>query len=483
MGSWRLFRTHGCIRQLFGALLLVACVLPAHADVAFDKLTIMVPAERGGGWDLTARAMADTLRESGLVGAVDIEYSPGAGGAIGLAQFVSSRAGDPDALLVGGLFTVGSVIQNRAAVSLLDTAPLARLTFDNAVVAVPAASQFRTADDLIETMLAAPQSISWVGGSPAGVDEINLHEIARELGVAPSRLNYTGLPGGGEVSSALAAGQFMAGISGFSEFEQKVGDGRLRILAVLNERGLVEVDAPSFADLGIRVERLNWRGVFAPPGLDASEIDALHAVIERMAASPEWRRRLDRNHWLDAYLPRSEFAAFVAAEKERVVEDLRLMRDGAPEDADIVQGVLLRRYAWALGLAVVSMLLLAGLVYQRYRSVRREQGLHEAYEKATGKALLHTEELERALTNIHDHIAAAFDTWKLTVAEREIALLLLKGLKLKDIANARGTSERTVRQQAQAIYKKAGLEGRFELAAYFIEDVIESMETTAVSAI
>jgi putative tricarboxylic transport membrane protein len=460
---------------LGAALLACGCQL-AQADVALEKLTIMVPAERGGGWDLTARAMSDALQDAGLVGSVDIEYSPGAGGAIGLAQFVSSRQGDREALLVGGMFMVGSVIQNHAAVSLLDATAIARLTYDNAVVAVPADSQFKSADDLIETMLSAPQSVTWVGGSRAGVDEINLHEIARSLGIAPSRLNYTGLPGGGEVSAALADGRYMAGISGYSEFEQMAASGRLRILAVMNEEGLAKVDAPSFGQLGIRAQRLNWRGVFAPPGLNPEEILALSAVIEEMVGTPAWQSSLARNHWLDAYLPGAEFAAFVEAEQQRVADDLRLMVDDAPLDVDIVQSVLLRRYAWAIALAAISLLLLAGLLYQRVHARRREQGLKEAYEKATGKAMLHTEELERALTNIHDHIAQEFDRWSLTAAEREIALLLLKGLKLKDIADARGTSERTVRQQAQAIYKKAGLEGRFELAAYFIEDVIASME-------
>ena len=467
---------------MLGAALVAVLSPIAHADVEFETLTIMVPAERSGGWDLTARAMADALQAADLVGSVEIEYSPGAGGVIGLAQFMSARRGDGNALLVGGLFTVGSVIQNRAAVSLLDTNPLARLTFDSAVVAVPVDSQFRTADDLIETMLSAPQSITWVGGSRAGADEINLHEIARGLNVPSSRLNYTGLPGGGAVGSALAAGRFMAGISGYSEFEQRVKDGGLRVLAVLNEESLAKVDAPRLIELGIKVERLNWRGVFAPPGLDREEVEALSSVITRMAQSRGWQEQLSRNHWVDAYLPGQAFAEFVAVEQEGVAEDLRLMTDGEPADVGVVQGVLMRRYAWALGLAIVSALLLIGLLVQRHVARRREQGLKEAYEKATGKAMLHTEELERALSNIHDHIALEFSSWNLTAAEQEIALLLLKGLKLKDIADARGTSERTVRQQAQAIYRKSGLEGRFELAAYFIEDIIESMELEASEA-
>lgn len=65
-----------------------------------------------------------------------------------------------------------------------------------------------------------------------------------------------------------------------------------------------------------------------------------------------------------------------------------------------------------------------------------------------------------------------FDRWELTPAEREVCLLLLKGLSLKEIAGARDTGERTAREQARAVYRKSGLSGRAELAAFFLEDLL-----------
>jgi DNA-binding NarL/FixJ family response regulator len=69
-------------------------------------------------------------------------------------------------------------------------------------------------------------------------------------------------------------------------------------------------------------------------------------------------------------------------------------------------------------------------------------------------------------------IDAQFSQWSLSTAEREVALLLVKGLSTKEIATVRATSERTVREQARAIYAKAGLAGRAALAAYFLEDLL-----------
>ena len=64
------------------------------------------------------------------------------------------------------------------------------------------------------------------------------------------------------------------------------------------------------------------------------------------------------------------------------------------------------------------------------------------------------------------------DRWSLTPAERDVALLQLKGLRHKEIADLRKTSERTVRQQALAVYRKSGLNGRNDLAAFFLEDLL-----------
>lgn len=73
-------------------------------------------------------------------------------------------------------------------------------------------------------------------------------------------------------------------------------------------------------------------------------------------------------------------------------------------------------------------------------------------------------------------IETQFSRWNLTEAEREVALLLLKGLSSKEIAAVRGVSERTIREQARAIYAKAGLTGRAALSAFFLEDLLAPIE-------
>lgn len=83
-----------------------------------------------------------------------------------------------------------------------------------------------------------------------------------------------------------------------------------------------------------------------------------------------------------------------------------------------------------------------------------------------------TEEMKQARTQYSQVIHDQFEQWQLTKSEQEVAMLLLKGLSFKEISAVRDTKEKTVRQQASAIYSKAGVEGRHDFAAWFLEDFL-----------
>jgi DNA-binding CsgD family transcriptional regulator len=116
-----------------------------------------------------------------------------------------------------------------------------------------------------------------------------------------------------------------------------------------------------------------------------------------------------------------------------------------------------------------------GLVAERHESRRLNSELAAARAEATRlgeDARRWNREAQEALRGLGAAIDRQFDRWSLTEAEREVALLQLKGLRHKEIASVRNTSERTVRQQALAIYRKSGLNGRTDLAAFFLEDLL-----------
>lgn len=129
-----------------------------------------------------------------------------------------------------------------------------------------------------------------------------------------------------------------------------------------------------------------------------------------------------------------------------------------------------------LGLESVVLVLAAiGLWLLRAR-IRRERADARALRARLAEARTAAEswrrETETLAAGLGRAIDAQFGVWRLTDAEREVALLLLKGLSLREISSLRETSERTVRQQSLAVYRKAGLAGRAELSAFFLEDLL-----------
>ena len=124
-----------------------ALILSPPRSGAAEALTIVAPAKPGGGWDQTARAMENVLQSTGLATPVTVENIAGAGGTVGLAQLADKYSGRGDVLMVSGLVMVGSILTNKSPVSLDQTAPIARLTGEYEVLAVPANSEIKSLGD------------------------------------------------------------------------------------------------------------------------------------------------------------------------------------------------------------------------------------------------------------------------------------------------------------------------------------------------
>ena len=137
---------------------------------------------------------------------------------------------------------------------------------------------------------------------------------------------------------------------------------------------------------------------------------------------------------------------------------------------------------------IIFSLALAGIGFHwwqmaaaRRRSRQLDQELATARAEArqwSEDARRWNQEAQQVLQGLGEAIDRQFDRWGLTPAEREVALLQLKGLRHKAIADLRRTSERTVRQQALSVYRKSGLNGRSDLAAFFLEDLLLPVGTT-----
>lgn len=294
----------------FAAMGVLAFANPAFAT----DYKVLAPAAPGGGWDQTARTIQAALQDEKISDSVQVTNVPGAGGTIGLAQFVNQNSGDPSQLIVGGYVMVGAILTNASPVTLDQVTPIARLTGEYEALVVPAASDIKTLADLVAKLKADPGSVSWGGGSAGGTDHITAGLIAKAAGVDPTKVNYIAFSGGGEALAAILGGQVTVGISGYGEFESQIKAGTLRIIGISSEERLANIDSPTLKEGGVDVAIQNWRMVAAAPGITDEQKAAITADIEKMVNSKSWQDALAAKGWANTFLAGDAFKTQLAAD-------------------------------------------------------------------------------------------------------------------------------------------------------------------------
>lgn len=155
------------------------------------------------------------------------------------------------------------------------------------------------------------------------------------------------------------------------------------------------------------------------------------------------------------------------------VDLLNDLREGVSTAHALVEGAVV------LIALIASALLIRALVAELREQVR---ALDDRLVSSDEAARIWRAEAQSLLLGLGASIDRQFDRWRLSTAEKEVALLLLKGLAHKEIGRARDVSEATVRQQATAVYRKAGVAGRNALAAFFLEDLALPPGTSSAAA-
>ncbi|ALD92073.1 tripartite tricarboxylate transporter substrate binding protein [Cupriavidus gilardii] len=300
---------------------LIGAAVAAGPAFAVDTAKFMIGANPGGGWDQAGRTLGAAMVSAGVAKSASYDNRGGAGGTIGLTQFVNTDKGNPNALLVTGAVMVGAIETNKPPVTLKNATPIARLFTDTMVITVPASSPIKSIKDLTAQLKANPGSVSWGGGSKGSIDHILAGLIAKDIGVDPKRINYVPFQGGGEASASVLGGHVTAGVAGVSEFLPFIKSGKMRALAVTSKDRVADI--PTLKEQGINVEIYNWRGVYGAPGITPEQRKALTDAVVKATESPAWKQALAKNDWTPFLLTGDEFGKFVDAESARLGAMLR----------------------------------------------------------------------------------------------------------------------------------------------------------------
>jgi putative tricarboxylic transport membrane protein len=265
------------------------------------------------------RELAKAMQSSGAVKNVQFDNKGGAAGTIGLAQFVNSSKGDPNALMMGGMVMVGGIVQNNSAVKLSQVTPVARLTSEYEVIVVPANGP--------EDAEGAPRQVQ---GEPG--QRLRGAAAARAAPTTSSRAhregdrrragegNYVPFKGGGGSGRRDHRRPRDRRRLGLSEFAQHIKSGKMRALAVSSPKAM-EAIRRSRSRRGRRARQLARR--LRRPGITPAQRDELIKVVQAGVKSKAWQESLRKNDWSDFWLAGEEYGRFVEAENKRLATSSR----------------------------------------------------------------------------------------------------------------------------------------------------------------
>ena len=305
----RRFIGRGAFVGLAGAGALLGAAAPAAHAAAFDRMNVYIPANTGGGWDATGRALGSALVGAGQAAEVAYDNKGGQGGLVGLPDFVARYSANPKALIVSGLVMIGSIALNRPAVDLRQVVPVARLSTDLLVLIVPRDSPYRDCAGLMRDLKDRPGAVGIAGGGAGGVDHMCTAMLARAAGADLARLKYVPFAGGGDMLKALAEGRAQAAVSGYGELKKALQGGEVRALGVTSLKSSFGI--PSMREQGINVDLTNWRGVFAGRDISPVQVDALRDAVFKATQHASWKEALAANSWQQAWLTGRDFQEFL----------------------------------------------------------------------------------------------------------------------------------------------------------------------------
>jgi tripartite-type tricarboxylate transporter receptor subunit TctC len=296
---------------------------PTAAASTGRTLRLVVPYPPGGPLDITARALAERVKES--LGTVVVENRAGAGGNIG-ADLVAKAAPDGQTIVMGAVAThaINPWLYNRIPYDALrDFTPITRVALVPNVLVMPSDTaerlKIRSVADLIAHARANPGKLNVGSGGNGSAGHLAAEMFKAQAGVFMVHIPYAGGPA---AQLALVSGQVDLNFDNLAAAAANIRSGRLRALAVTTARRSPAMpDVPTIAEAGgVAVAGFDvstWFGLFGPARLPADVLARLHGAFAAALDSAEVKQRMASLMAEPAPMSPDAFAAFVRAENAR----------------------------------------------------------------------------------------------------------------------------------------------------------------------
>ena len=307
--------------------LAVSAVIGMSATSAFAQAAeCIAPANPGGGWDFTCRQIGKIMFDIGAVDKpIQVTNMSGAGGGLAYNYVVTERNDDADLIIAASSATSTRLAQNAYAGMTADQVRfVGAIGADPGVIVVGKDSPFKSLNDLIDTIVADPGSVTFAGGSATGgFDHLKPLMILQRAGFTDIRkIKYISLDGGADAITQTIGGFTEAMTGDMSEVVGFLKSGDIRVLAVLTEERIPGFESiPTAKEQGYDVVAVNWRGLYVPKGVSDDTFDMWAGRLQQVADSPEWAEAMAANGLAPFTKVGGDFQGYI----DGVVEEVRTL--------------------------------------------------------------------------------------------------------------------------------------------------------------
>jgi tripartite-type tricarboxylate transporter receptor subunit TctC len=296
-----------------------------HAWEPTRTVELIVPAGTGGGADQMARVIQGVIAKHNLMrqNMVVVNKAGGAGGE-GFLDVKGSKGNSHKLVItLSNLFT--TPLATGIPFTWKDLTPVAMMSLDEFVLWVHADTPYKTAQDYIAAMKAAPPGKFKMGGTGSKQeDQIITVALERAAGV---KMTYVPYKGGGEVAVQLVGKHVDSTVNNPIEAVAQWRAGSLRPLCVFDSTVLpvkdkiagdmAWSDIPTCKSQGLDIEYLMLRGIFMPPGVTAEAVRYYAEVLRKVRETPEWAQLMHDGAFKQTSMSGDDYVKWVDKEEKR----------------------------------------------------------------------------------------------------------------------------------------------------------------------
>ncbi len=290
-----------------------------------EPIQLVIPVDAGGDADMFGRTMVNIIKVNKLVPVpIVVENKGGGSGGAGLG-YMAQKKGNPYYLLSMPSNMLTTPLQNPGVPNFEQFTTIARLIFDDLVIAVNSKSPHKAMKDLVGAAARDPKSIRFAGASVGASDHMTMCLIEKATGC---KFNYIPFTNHGEVIAALLGGHVeVASLKPRTALQYAGKD--IRILAACSEMRLPTVDVPTLREQGVNVAHANFRAMYTSKDI-SPEVRAYYiSLFTKLNETKEWKKFLDEGGMTPALLVGDEYLKWLIQENGKyrgVLLDLGMIK-------------------------------------------------------------------------------------------------------------------------------------------------------------